>query len=58
VVGYQEPQYQEDSEDILVAVNNEVVWEHDFYKMMWDKNLRNDLFLIVTLLETTAGLNN
>lgn len=45
------------SVDMLIPVNDEVVWEHDFYKMLWDRNLRNDMFLIVTLLEETTGLN-
>jgi len=56
-VGYRDKGYNKDSEDIVITVNNEVVWEHDFYKMLWDKNLRNDLFLIVTLLESSTGLD-
>lgn len=57
VIGHQKQGYNTDSEDILIPINNEVVWEHDFYKMLWDKNLRNDLFLIVTLLEASVGLD-
>ena len=56
-VGYRKNDYNVDNEDIIIQVNNEVSWEHDFYKALWDKNLRNDLFLIVTLLESAPGLN-
>jgi hypothetical protein len=57
LVGQRAKGYDTGSEDILIPVNNEVVWEHDFYKMLWDKNLRNDLFLIVTLFEASTGLD-
>ena len=56
-IGQKKDEYNKESEDILIPINNEVIWEHDFYKMLWDRNLRNDLFLIVTLLEVTTGLN-
>jgi hypothetical protein len=56
LVGNKPIGYDRDSEDILIPVNNEVSWEHDFYKLLWDKNLKNDMFLIVTLLEASLGL--
>ena len=56
-IGYRKNDYNVDNEDTIIQVNNEVSWEHDFYKALWDKNLRNDLFLIVTLLESEPGLN-
>ena len=57
LVGQKQLGYNTNSEDILIPVNNEVSWEHDFYKLLWDRNLRNDLFLIVTLLEASVGLD-
>ena len=57
IVGEKPLGYNPNSEDILIPINNEVVWEHDFYKQLWDRNLRNDLFLIVTLLEASVGLD-
>ena len=57
IVGQKKDAYNPNSEDILVPINNEVIWEHDFYKLLWDKNLRNELFLIVTLFESAVGLD-
>ena len=57
LVGQKQMGYNRDSEDILIPINNEVSWEHDFYKLLWDKNLRDDVFLIVTLLEASIGLD-
>ncbi|CAI2384337.1 unnamed protein product [Moneuplotes crassus] len=57
MVGHRKIGYNKDSEDILVPINSEVSWEHDFYKMIWDKNLRNELFLVITLMEASVGLN-
>lgn len=56
-VGHRKKDYDAENEDIIIQVNNEVTWEHDFYKMLWDKNLRNDLFLIVSLFESAPSLN-
>lgn len=50
--------YDSKDEDILIPIDNEVTWEHDFYKLQWDKNLMNDLFLVTTLLEQSTGLND
>lgn len=57
LVGNKPIGYDQGSEDILIPVNNEVSWEHDFYKLLWDRNLKNDMFLIVTLLESSVGLD-
>lgn len=56
-IGHKKEGYNKESEDIILEVNNEVVWEHDFYKLLWDKNLRNDLFLLVSVYESSPGLN-
>jgi hypothetical protein len=57
LVGHKKLGYNPESEDLSIPINNEVTWEHDFYKLMWDRNLRNDLFVLVTLLEASVGLD-
>ena len=57
VVGQRGREYDKRDEDILIPIDNEVTWEHNFYHMLWEKNMRNDLFLVLQVLESTSGIN-
>lgn len=45
---YSEAKYGK--KDIVVPVNDDKSWLRDFYKMIWDNDLKNDLYLMVELM--------
>jgi len=37
-------------DEFILPVNQEVYWERDFYNMLWDHNLKDNLYLLLQIL--------
>lgn len=38
------------SDELILPLNQEVFWQKDFYNMLWDHNLKENLMLLVQLM--------